>query len=190
MSGNAIIYSGNLRSWEQNRPNHEERLWGNDSDLLFYTFEEPFGNFKWVKPGKQLTAYSPAYDTNRAGESSVINTLNQWRNRKAAFELVGKDHSAYAIARPDIIFGAVVTLDIVHPGIIYIPYNNDHRDGTNDQFAYGDYEAMSYYVSMADRINDYFNDGVLFHPETLLKHHLKDRAVVRTSATNDIIRVV
>lgn len=185
----AIIYSGNLRSWEQNRPNHEERLWREGCDKLFYTYEEPLGNFRWVKPGEQLMRYSVAYDTNKAGETSCINTLNQWRNRKAAFEMMSKGYDVYVIARPDIIFGAVVTLDIVHPGVTYIPYNNDHRDGTNDQFAYGDYEAMSYYVSMAERINDHFNDGCLFHPETLLKHHLKERAVVRVSTTNDIIRL-
>lgn len=185
----AIIYYGYLRSWENNRPNHEERLWDKESDIYFNTHEEPLGNMKWKKLPDQLMRHSVAYDTNRAGETSVINTLNQWRNKKIAFERVKERYDVYAISRPDIIFGAQVTLDIVHPGVIYIPYNNDHRDGTNDQFAYGDYEAMSYYVSMADKINDYFNDGVLFHPETLLKHHLKDREVVRASTTNDIIRL-
>lgn len=183
----AIIYSGFLRSWGIVKENHEQNIF--PGDIFFYTHEKPKCEAKHVfkKIKSPLTEHSPALHLNAAGETSIINTLNQWRNRKAAFELVPDTYDVYAIARTDIRFSAPIDFNI-QPGKIYIPIGNDHRDGINDQFAFGDYKSMKLYCNLYNHYRYYFNGGLIFHPETYLKHHLRDIEVIRIPQTNEIVR--
>lgn len=175
----AIIYSGFLRSWESVKANHIENIYG-DHCCVYMEPED--------KMQPQLTNHSPALHLNAAGETSIINTLNQWRNRKAAFNLTEKDFGIYVIARTDIRFSGPIDFNI-QPGKIYIPSGNDHRDGINDQFAFGDYDVMKWYCDLYDHYRDYFNGGLIFHPETYLKHHLRGIEVIRIPQTNEIVRL-
>lgn len=54
---------------------------------------------------------------------------------------------------------------------VYIPKNFDWS-GINDQIAYGDFESMKIYSNCVDHILDYCKNNIIFHPETILKHHL------------------
>ena len=56
--------------------------------------------------------------------------------------------------------------------VIYIPTNFDFG-GINDQMAIGNIQTMIKYLSLFESISHYINyDKIMFHPETLLKHHL------------------
>lgn len=61
--------------------------------------------------------------------------------------------------------------------VIYIPTGGDYRDGINDQMAIGSQGAIAVYCSLYNWWEDYYNEGVLFHAETMLKHHLMVRGV-------------
>ena len=59
------------------------------------------------------------------------------------------------------------------PNVISIPPGYDWKKGVNDIFAYGGRDAMVHYCNMFDFLESYIiYDGVFFHAETLLKHHL------------------
>jgi hypothetical protein len=55
---------------------------------------------------------------------------------------------------------------------VLLPVNGHWRDGWCDQFCAGRPPALLTYLSFADRVKSYLAEGVLLHPETLLKHHM------------------
>ena len=50
--------------------------------------------------------------------------------------------------------------------------NGHWREGWSDQFVAGRAPAVQTWLAFADRVKAYLAEGVLLHPETLLKHHL------------------
>lgn len=185
-----IIYSGFLRTWDRCSLNHDGCL-GTEAPRLFYTSTAPTSiESTHVQMQDQLMEYDVVLDTNRAPETSVINTLNQWRNRMAAFELVENVHPFYAIVRTDIVFSSPIIQFDPAPGRVYIPFGNDYRGGVNDQFAFGTYSVMQRYCNLYDHYRTYFDQGLVFHPESYLSHHLKlaEIEIVRLPITNKILR--
>lgn len=136
--------------------------------------------------GEQLTEHKD-YSGNKAGETSIINTLNQWRNRKLAFDEMATG-ALIVISRLDIRFTGKIDFSIVTPGIVYIPEGQDYG-GLNDQFAFGDYGAMMWYTRLYDHIDSYWESGVKFHPETLLAYHLRNTMVIRIPVQTEICRL-
>lgn len=65
------------------------------------------------------------------------------------------------------------SFEIVKDSCLHIPIGNDYVGGLNDQIAYGSVEIMKRYCLLFDHIEDYFNAGCRFHPETLLKFHVE-----------------
>ena len=55
---------------------------------------------------------------------------------------------------------------------VLLPVNGHWRDGWSDQFVAGRAPAVQTWLSFADRVKAYLAEGVMLHPETLLKHHL------------------
>jgi hypothetical protein len=63
---------------------------------------------------------------------------------------------------------------------INIPSGGNFLNGINDLFAFSSPANMKYYCSMIDKMNEYVTeDGIVCHPETLLKHHLKSKPLHR-----------
>lgn len=175
-----IIYSGFRRTWEKVKDNHWENILSPD-DAIFY--------FPVEKGMSQLTSFPISLPLNAAPETHILNTLNQWRNRRNAFEHTPyiKDW-IYVIARMDLFFLGKIDFSDVNPNTIYIPSGNDFRDGINDQFAFGTYEAIKHYCGLYEAYIGYFNEGVQFHPETYLKYHLRNLNVIRIPQRNEILR--
>jgi hypothetical protein len=74
---------------------------------------------------------------------------------------------------------------------IYIPTHYDYLKGINDRFAFGDSKKMDIYSSLYKRFEYYGKvEEVLFHPETMLKHHLdkNDIFIKRTDLRHFTIR--
>ena len=169
-----IIYSGFLRTWDQVKENQYANIVDEGDRLMFYEM------------GEQMLTHKD-YSSNKAGETSVINTLNQWRNRKLAFDQMATGEMI-VISRSDLMFTGKIDFSIVTPNIVYIPEGQDYG-GFNDQFAFGDYSAMQWYTRLYDFIDEYWEAGCKFHPETLLAYHLRNTMVIRVPQQTQIIRL-
>jgi hypothetical protein len=196
----AVINTGYLRTAEKCRANQ----WGNllsryNCDEYYYTHEPPeyIGadlsgsvSIKQIPYNFYPTLPTPhRYYENKAPETEPCNVLNMWHNLFISFCLVPNTYDCYVRNRPDIQFNGAVHLNN-EPGKVYIPHGNDYRDGINDQFAYGCYESMRVYFSLYLFHERYFNQGVMFHPEGYLNHHLKENGIeiVRVDPTQWILR--
>ena len=56
---------------------------------------------------------------------------------------------------------------------VLMPSNGHWRDGWNDQFCVARAPAMQAWLGLFEHIKAYLVEGVMLHPETLLRHHLE-----------------
>jgi len=192
----AIINTGYLRTANKCRDNQRANLLDRyDCDEYYYTHELPdhwreAEKFVQIPYNFYPTIPTPhRYYENKAPETEPCNVLNMWHNLFISFCLVPNTYDCYVRNRPDIQFNGAVHLEN-EPGKVYIPHGNDFREGINDQFAYGCYESMRVYFSLYLFHERYFNQGVMFHPEGYLNHHLKENGIeiVRVDPTQWILR--
>lgn len=177
-----LIYSGWLRSYNKCKNNHSDVFVADEvcsvhvnegnTDLEHYNHDD------WV------------YNSNKAPETIVRNTLNQWRNMMLAFNLAPKSFDVYVRMRYDILIEGNINFSSIKPNTVYIPYGNDYRGGINDQFAYGDYDSIKKYYDVYNNYNDLYYGGCLFHTETLVKANIErtNLAVERISNKVEIVR--
>lgn len=112
-------------------------------------------------------------------ESSYENCYSMFYHNKRCYDLLDAYQKSSGIQ-----FHAVVKYrgDISSPELmhiidnplddtVYIPEGADWG-GVNDQVAYGTPESMRKYCNCVNKILEYCANGVIFHPETLLQHHL------------------
>jgi len=187
----AVINTGFLRTWDKCRENHERNLYTPDTDLFWFTFEDPCyrGQFLRVPYIWYPAPDAHPYDVNKEPETGVYQALNMWHNIFVSFCLAPKGYDVYVRCRPDILFSDRLELQ-VQANTVYIPEGNDFRGGVNDQFAYGDYETMKIYFSLYLSYKEYFNAGVKFHPEAYLRHHMEVNGIriERIKTTQWILR--
>lgn len=106
-------------------------------------------------------------------ETRKQNTWAMFYHRARVFDLVPSDTECVVSFRADIVEETPLPLDPVEPGVLYVPEGEDHN-GLNDQIAYGSYETMRVYSELFDAIPTLvLQDGVEFHPETLLAAHVQ-----------------
>lgn len=180
-----LIYSGWLRTWEQCRGNHAERLTPAPAHVVHYNETTPFED-------EPYTVDEWGYDANKAGENQAWNTMNMWRAMWRAWERTPQGMDVYVRNRYDIVIDGQIdfTKFDYPPNRVYIPHGNDYRDGVNDQFAFGSYDAMEAYHNVYFDHGTHFAAGKMFHSESYLKYTLEMRSIeiVRIEATNRIIR--
>ena len=70
---------------------------------------------------------------------------------------------------------------------IYIP-DGDDWGGINALIAYGNPEIMSIYCNIVNDLEQLCKDGIIFHPETLLKAYLEKNKINVKRFKYDIIR--
>ena len=79
--------------------------------------------------------------------------------------------------RPDV--GLLHEVDlrnyILSPNTIVMPHNRwfGWAEQSNDHLAFGCSDIMTMYSDIVNRLKEYNDRGVIFHPETLLGHHLQ-----------------
>ena len=196
----ALLYSGYLRTWERCLPNHRETFGDFEKDItsFFYTYEHPgecVGLLRFVKNPHSFHDNpfgDHKFNTRKAPENTAFQTLNQWHSNFVGFALVPKGFDIYVRNRCDLQFNSKVDFSKYDcSGMnIYIPQGMDFG-GVNDQFAFGNYEVMKIYYSVYLNCYDLWNDGVLFHSETMQMENLKRNGVniVRIDLPqHDIIR--
>jgi hypothetical protein len=188
----AVIYAGELRTWEKVKSNQEENLLNlYDCDLFWYTYENP--NYRGTFVPITKTRWPPEdtpYHANKIPEAAPDRTLNMWHNLFIAFSLVPDTYDYYVKCRTDIRFDGRIVLEN-SPGKVYIPNHSDFRDGVNDQFAYGCHKSIRDYVELYLHFKDYYAQGIAFHSEYYLKHHLLTQGIeiVRTPVRQHIVRI-
>ena len=183
-----LIYSGHIRTWEQCKGNHAERLIPAPAHVVHYNETThdltPYGREEWLH----------YYRGNEYAEteSQPENTLSMWRGMWNAWHLAPPGFDCYVRNRYDIVFDRVINFDDypMTPDRVYIPDCNDYRDGVNDQFAFGSYAAMEKYYSVFLHHKTHFDAGKPFHTESYHKYTLDMLGVkiVRIPAINTIIR--
>ena len=133
----------------------------------------------------------PQYNITRSLTGTLWSNMpNMWLTQYGLYQVTQireayeQQHGVYDLvirARGDV--GILHPLDCRHmrkfldqyPRTILTPAN--HRLGlisppTNDLFAVGSSPIMSIYCRMFERMFEYHDQGVPYHPETLLSHHL------------------
>lgn len=98
------------------------------------------------------------------------NDMKLWREQQQGFVY------DYVIRmRSDVLISTDLELDKFMPltrEFIVFPENGHWRGGLCDQFAFGSSKMMDVYASVHDHIVEHVRGGCVFHPETLLRHHL------------------
>lgn len=183
------LYTGLLSYWQRCEENHDANCPGS---RFFYTDLEP------ENPAHVWVECSPVfysiYDKNaelyprKAPETSVQNCWNMWHNIHTGFNLLPTDADIYVRNRTDIVLSGPCNFDQYDATrrAVFIPSGNDYWYGINDQFAFGSYEVMKEYCSLYLHVQDYYDEGALFHPESMLKYHLDKCGIeiIRLPITN------
>lgn len=179
-----LIYSGHLRTWEQCQRNHAMRL-----------RPGPFSVIHYNETGYSLSPYTHdewGYGDNKAGETWPENSMNMWHNIYKAFHMAPVGLDVYVRMRYDIELEGDVDFTQYEypPNRVYIPAGGDFREGVNDQFAFGGWDAIEKYVKVYIDHPMHFKAGKMFHTESYLKHTLDHYGVeiVRLPFANRIVR--
>ena len=202
----AVLYSGQIRTWNQCKANQELNLFTPKTDLFFYTYTEPnpisnesichtqIGNYKqFVKiPGDYFGRDIDQHYPNRNPVSTPLGVIQPWLNSFIGFCIVPQDYDIYVRSRCDIELSGKINFEDyeINDSEIYIPSGNDYWGGVNDQFAFGNYHVMKTYFSIFIEFEKIYRDGVIFHPEGYVTENLKRHGIHinRLSITNTIVR--
>ena len=178
----AVLYAGHLRTWEQCRPDQQEKFWTPETDLYFYTYTKPgntdFKQFVQI-PCSYYNEKVHDYDSNKNDITRTDNTLQSWHNLFVGFCLVPKGYDIYVKSRCDIKLSARINFNefAITPHDIYIPKEGDYCGGVNDRFAFGSYEVMKKYYSVYLNHLKLFQAGLTFHTEFYVTENLKRQGV-------------
>ncbi len=172
-------------------------IYSEDCDLFFYTYEKPEGvTYKqWIQIPRPLYAdpfKEHKYNSRKANENTIYNCLNQFANNFVGFRTLPLGYDIYVRIRPDIKFNGHLNFTEfdTQGNNIFIPEGHNFG-GINDQFAFGNYEVMEKYYSLFMNCHQLWEDGCLFHSETLQLTNLQREGIniVRYGhAQHDIMR--
>ena len=166
-----LIYSGWLRTYEQCKAHHKEMLIATEINSVHINEYNTVLHYH--------TEDIEEYNTNKAPETVVRHSMNQWRNNWLAFQLAPKGFDFYVRIRYDIEFTNNINFFTYNceDNVIYIPEGNDYREGCNDQLAFGNYMTMEKYYSVYQNHESIFKRGHQFHTESYLKQNHLDQGV-------------
>lgn len=161
-------------------------FWGFENDSITAPLRNIFPHkFQaWFHEGSVETIYI----RKKAPETKIINVLSMFKSRMKLMEAC-KDlnvfddqlYDFYIYTRPDSCLNGNLNLSEVLERLdkfdLLLPKNGHWRNGVNDQFAIGKSAAMKTYLDVYKNLKKYIDDDILFHPETLLKFHLKSNGI-------------
>jgi len=183
----AIILSGQLRNFDECYPSLKEHILDhNDCHIYMHTYldTEP------EKLQQAISLYQPQKLLLEQPEKdfSICEQCGpdrepmywMWRNVRVAFCLIPEYYECIVKARYDLKYTQPIVFADHDMAAINIPSGGNFLNGINDLFAFGSPTNMEYYCSMIDVIDQYVSEeGITCHPETLLRHHLRDKQVDR-----------
>lgn len=123
------------------------------------------------------------------GCNGVQRNLRQlWGNKRAwrAFEMSGLEADVIVRCRPDLLF--YVPPETPTPDeFLHVPTFANFW-GLNDRFAWGTPDTMRRYFNRIDVLNDYIDNGGIFHAESFLGWAMRDVPLKRTQAVHASLR--
>ena len=132
----------------------------------------------WTAPQR---FFEDLAEINKAPETNIKNFLSMtWGRWLLAQQMnqyeIWDKYEIFIYCRPDVCINSLINFDQLLPMLektdILVPLNGHHRGGVNDQLAIGG-RKMFTYLNLFPQIASYINEKILFHPETMLLHHLK-----------------
>jgi hypothetical protein len=128
--------------------------------------------------------YSWQMDRGCHGVQRVLKQLWGLRRVWQVFEASGIEADCVVRCRSDLLFA--VPPEPPTPGFWVPTFANWW--GLNDRFAFGDLPTMRRYFTRLDRLDEYIDQGGIFHPETFLGWAVRDVPVTRTRAVFSTLR--
>jgi hypothetical protein len=125
-------------------------------------------------------------NVNKNSGTNLLHTYSMYFNNYKAFKLleefqIENDFEYDYIIKYRSDLHSTDQLKLLNEQGIFIPVGNDHT-GINDQVAYGNFISMKKYCYMYEDLdNMIFTLKIIFHPETLLHHHLLNYNIKRFS---------
>ncbi len=113
-------------------------------------------------------------------ETNVKNVLSmlwgKWLlGHHMTLEHVWDKYDLFLYCRPDVCFDNRLNWKLIWESMdnfdLLLTTNGHWRDGVNDQVAIGN-RKLEVYLNLFAEFTNYIGEGVILHPETLLKHHL------------------
>ena len=170
-----LVKVGHHRTYSYTKKNHEANLF---PVSYIHHRNEDSASFNYY------TQTEHPYDSRRNADTVVRNVLNMWHNRYLAFATAPEGYDVYVIMRYDITISDLINFEDYEYDdfILYIPSDNDHGQGVNDQMAFGNREAVKKYVSIHTNHLHLFNTidhnwYSYFHPETYTTRNLVNQNV-------------
>lgn len=134
-------------------------------------FIEETGSIKWDGTKYKERSISREDPANVLGMFYKVKKANDLRKEYEKEQ--GFSYDLVIRARTDLFFSSpIAQYELENPEFLWIPHF-DSWGGTNDQFAFSNGPNMDVYSSLYDYIDEYWNEGVVFHPETLLDRHIE-----------------
>ncbi len=135
-------------------------------------------NIEDTQEPRELYKYPKAAASNYHRAYSMfyhnLNVFKLLKNYKTKYNI---DFDVIIKFRGDLNSNSIISLNnALDKSSVYIPKGFDYN-GINDQIAFGNFETMKIYCSCVDKIINYCKNKVVFHPETLLKHHLNENNI-------------
>lgn len=156
-----FIYSGEFRTFDKCFANHVEML---GQPFLIQWQDAAFSDFNLNID-----------ESRKAPECNPNNVLRMWERRSFINLYDDISPEIICLLRPDILISNKIDFAQleINNKTIYIPSGGDYRDGINDQMAIGSRSIISTYCGLYQWWRNYYEKGVLFHAETMLKYHLE-----------------
>lgn len=136
----------------------------------------------WTAPQRQFDEFPDAI---KYLETNVNNFLSmiwgRWvLGQQMTLHNLWDQYDIFLYCRPDVCFDRSIDLPSFIKDLefcdIFVPVNGHWRGGLNDQVCIGNHR-ISEYLNLFESISLYMKQGVIVHPETMLKHHLLQRGV-------------
>jgi hypothetical protein len=131
--------------------------------------------------------------TNLHENTKFPNVLLMWYGLKQVFESLPDDYDFYIRYRLDARLNKPINFKNFDPSLkkIFLPGGPRYGIGDvkiNDQFAIGNYNQMKYYCDLYDLHKEYYNNGLILHPETHLSHHLSMTDSIELKKFRSVLR--
>ena len=197
----AVCVSGQLRHWKEGLASLKENILDhNDCRLYVQTYDTPEAHemvdevipyTALLEPQIQDFTIPEVVEKSKAPETNLENMYWMFRNIQRVDCLLTPETHYDAVLRTRFDLKYPCPIDLSKEfdlNKIWIPRLGDWGGGLFDMVAYSSPESMRYYSNLYDHIEEYVNEGVCAHPETLLRRHLRDKEVGRFDYQINVFR--
>ena len=177
----AVCITGQYRAWDRVKDNIIQNIIRDNTDVFFVCDEDlsiPNINHEIIKEPQSFYDESvlQSFRSRNHCATPIENSINMFYKIMKCNELKKQYETEknfkYDIVvrlRTDTHFREPVSLSEDKDKIFIPPHLN--YGGLCDQFAYGSSDMMNIFCDLFSNIKKYFDEGCVFHPETLLKYH-------------------